>query len=164
MALDCYSITAPFSIDMPISGTLFESFSFKSGHLIIINYLFAALLACCVILGIMDGFFVCLVGPICFDLVGPRNASQAMGFLLAMISIPIMMGPMIGGEFILFRSYYKFKSVNSMINLHFKECKFKGLSIYHLIGYFNRMRVFMGRRIARKELLLKPSKDFKFFP
>ena len=45
----------------------------------------------------MDGCFVCLLGPIAFDIVGARNASQAMGFLLAMISIPLMMGPMIGG-------------------------------------------------------------------
>ena len=46
----------------------------------------------------MDGCFVCLLGPIAFDIVGARNASQAMGFLLAMISIPLMMGPMIGGK------------------------------------------------------------------
>ena len=47
----------------------------------------------------MDGCFVCLLGPIAFDIVGAQNASQAMGFLLAMISVPLMMGPMIGGKF-----------------------------------------------------------------
>ena len=52
----------------------------------------------CVVLGIMDGCFVCLLGPIAFDIVGAQNASQAMGFLLAMISVPLMMGPMIGGK------------------------------------------------------------------
>jgi MCP family monocarboxylic acid transporter-like MFS transporter 10 len=55
------------------------------------------LIGLCIILGIMDGCFVCLLGPIAFDIVGAQNASQAMGFLLAMISIPLMMGPMIGG-------------------------------------------------------------------
>ncbi|XP_067950664.1 monocarboxylate transporter 10-like [Watersipora subatra] len=58
---------------------------------------FEVLVVLCVILGVMDGCFVCLLGPIAFDLVGAQNASQAMGCLLAMISIPIMMGPMIGG-------------------------------------------------------------------
>lgn len=62
-------------------------------------YAFVSVLIClCIILGIMDGFFICLIGPIAFDLVGARNASQAMGFLLAMISIPLMIGPMIGGQ------------------------------------------------------------------
>lgn len=65
-------------------------------------FYFTVLIGLCLILGIMDGCFVCLLGPIAFDIVGAHNASQAMGFLLAMISIPLMMGPMIGGKRLLF--------------------------------------------------------------
>ncbi|KAF6041463.1 SLC16A10 [Bugula neritina] len=54
------------------------------------------LIGVCIVLGMMDGCFICLLGPIVFDLVGAKNASQAMGFLFAVISIPIMTGPMIG--------------------------------------------------------------------
>ena len=49
----------------------------------------------------MDGIFICLIGPIVFDLVGAQNASQGIGFILAMFSIPMMAGPFLGGEFIL---------------------------------------------------------------
>ncbi|XP_074650030.1 monocarboxylate transporter 10-like [Tubulanus polymorphus] len=51
----------------------------------------------CVIMGLCDGTFVCLLGPIAFDIVGPRGASQAMGFLLGLLSIPMTAGPPIAG-------------------------------------------------------------------
>ncbi|PAA90482.1 hypothetical protein BOX15_Mlig033110g1 [Macrostomum lignano] len=47
--------------------------------------------------GACDGTFVCMIGPIAFDLVGPTGASQAIGFLLQMISIPTTTGPLITG-------------------------------------------------------------------
>lgn len=48
-------------------------------------------------MGICDGVFVCLLGPIAFDIVGPGEASQAIGFLLGIFSIPFTAGPPIAG-------------------------------------------------------------------
>jgi MCP family monocarboxylic acid transporter-like MFS transporter 10 len=50
------------------------------------------------IMGICDGIFVCLLGPIAFDIVGPKGASQAVGFLLGLLSIPMTAGPPIAGR------------------------------------------------------------------
>lgn len=58
---------------------------------------FASLIAICLIMGICDGVFVCLLGPIAFDIVGHSNASQAIGFLLGVISVPMMVGPPVAG-------------------------------------------------------------------
>ncbi|KAG1649629.1 Monocarboxylate transporter 10 [Nymphon striatum] len=38
-----------------------------------------------------------LLGPIAFDIVGTKSASQAIGFLLGLCSIPLMVGPPIAG-------------------------------------------------------------------
>ncbi|XP_048771101.2 monocarboxylate transporter 10-like [Ostrea edulis] len=58
---------------------------------------FEGLIAICLILGICDGIFVCLLGPIAFDIVGPMEASQAIGFMLGGFSIPFTVGPPIAG-------------------------------------------------------------------
>ncbi|KAK3096944.1 hypothetical protein FSP39_005008 [Pinctada imbricata] len=58
---------------------------------------FEGLIAICLIMGICDGIFVCLLGPIAFDLVGPNQASQAIGFLLGIFSIPFTVGPPVAG-------------------------------------------------------------------
>ncbi|XP_062615581.1 monocarboxylate transporter 10-like [Saccostrea cucullata] len=58
---------------------------------------FEGLVAICLIMGICDGISVCLLGPIAFDLVGPQNASQAIGFMLGGFSIPFTVGPPIAG-------------------------------------------------------------------
>ena len=50
------------------------------------------------VMGICDGCFVCLLGPIALDIVGPKSVSQAIGFLLGLLSIPMMTGPPIAGE------------------------------------------------------------------
>lgn len=49
------------------------------------------------IMGVCDGCFVCLLGPIALDIVGPKSVSQAIGFLLGIISIPMMAGPPLAG-------------------------------------------------------------------
>lgn len=56
------------------------------------------LLAICVGLGIFDGCFIAVLGPIAFDLVGKEGAPQAIGFLLAFCSIPLTIGPPVAGE------------------------------------------------------------------
>ena len=54
---------------------------------------FEGLIAICLILGVCDGVFVCLLGPIAFDIVGPMEASQAIGFMLGGFSLPLTVGP-----------------------------------------------------------------------
>ena len=56
------------------------------------------LLVCCG-LGLFDGTFISLLGPIAFDLVGPENANQAIGLLLCFCSLPLTTGPPIAGNF-----------------------------------------------------------------
>lgn len=54
------------------------------------------LLVCCG-LGLFDGFFISLLGPIAFDLVGPEHANQAIGLLLCFCSLPLTVGPPMAG-------------------------------------------------------------------
>lgn len=55
------------------------------------------LLVCCG-LGLFDGTFISLLGPIAFDLVGPENANMAIGLLLCFCSLPLTTGPPIAGK------------------------------------------------------------------
>ncbi|XP_078619640.1 monocarboxylate transporter 10-like [Branchiostoma floridae x Branchiostoma japonicum] len=56
-----------------------------------------ALVCAVLVLGVFDGCFVALIGPIAFDLVGPEDASQAIGFLLGLASVPLTVGPPLAG-------------------------------------------------------------------
>lgn len=56
------------------------------------------LLIICCGLGLFDGCFISLLGPIAFDLVGPNDASQAIGFLLCFCSLPLTIGPPVAGK------------------------------------------------------------------
>ncbi|XP_052020280.1 monocarboxylate transporter 10 isoform X2 [Apodemus sylvaticus] len=58
---------------------------------------FGALIAVCLIMGLFDGCFISIMAPIAFELVGPQDASQAIGFLLGFMSIPMTVGPPIAG-------------------------------------------------------------------
>lgn len=58
---------------------------------------FEGLIAITLIMGICDGVFICMIGPIAFDIVGDKQASQALGFLFGMFSIPMSAGPPIAG-------------------------------------------------------------------
>ncbi|XP_011865071.1 PREDICTED: monocarboxylate transporter 10 isoform X2 [Vollenhovia emeryi] len=48
-------------------------------------------------MGLFDGCFISLLGPIAFDICGRNGATQAIGFLLGMCSIPLTVGPPIAG-------------------------------------------------------------------
>ena len=48
-------------------------------------------------MGLFDGCFISLLGPIAFDICGQKDAAQAIGFLLGMCSIPLTIGPPIAG-------------------------------------------------------------------
>uniref|UniRef100_A0A673FIV6 Solute carrier family 16 member 10 n=1 Tax=Sinocyclocheilus rhinocerous TaxID=307959 RepID=A0A673FIV6_9TELE len=51
----------------------------------------------CLLMGLFDGCFICIMAPIAFELVGSQNVSQAIGFLLGMMSVPMTVGPPIAG-------------------------------------------------------------------
>uniref|UniRef100_A0A8C0QHG8 Solute carrier family 16 member 10 n=1 Tax=Canis lupus familiaris TaxID=9615 RepID=A0A8C0QHG8_CANLF len=54
---------------------------------------FGALIAVCLIMGLFDGCFISIMAPIAFELVGAQDVSQAIGFLLGFMSIPMTVGP-----------------------------------------------------------------------
>ncbi|KAL0116713.1 hypothetical protein PUN28_009964 [Cardiocondyla obscurior] len=58
---------------------------------------FLMLLAISLGMGLFDGCFISLLGPIAFDICGREGATQAIGFLLGMCSIPLTIGPPIAG-------------------------------------------------------------------
>ncbi|XP_045150546.1 monocarboxylate transporter 10 [Echinops telfairi] len=58
---------------------------------------FGALIAVCLIMGLFDGCFISIMAPIAFELVGDRDVSQAIGFLLGFMSVPMTVGPPIAG-------------------------------------------------------------------
>lgn len=60
---------------------------------------FGALIAVCLIMGLFDGCFISIMAPIAFELVGPQDVSQAIGFLLGFMSIPMTVGPPIAGKY-----------------------------------------------------------------
>ncbi|MBN3295105.1 monocarboxylate transporter 10 [Amia ocellicauda] len=59
--------------------------------------IFGGLIAVCLLMGLFDGCFICIMAPIAFELVGSQNVSQAIGFLLGMMSVPMTVGPPIAG-------------------------------------------------------------------
>ncbi|XP_068867079.1 monocarboxylate transporter 10 [Aphelocoma coerulescens] len=58
---------------------------------------FGALVAVCLFMGLFDGCFICIMAPIAFELVGAQDVSQAIGFLLGLMSVPMTVGPPIAG-------------------------------------------------------------------
>jgi hypothetical protein len=49
-------------------------------------------------MGLFDGCFISLLGPIAFEICGQEGATQAIGFLLGLCSIPLTVGPPIAGK------------------------------------------------------------------
>ena len=66
---------------------------------------FEVLIVICLVMGLCDGLFICLLGPIAFDLVGETGASQALGFLFAIFSLPMTVGPPLAGEGLILFSF-----------------------------------------------------------
>ncbi|XP_055544353.1 monocarboxylate transporter 10 [Wyeomyia smithii] len=58
---------------------------------------FPLLLCIALAMGLFDGCFISLLGPIAYDICGPRGATQAIGFLLGLCSVPLTVGPPIAG-------------------------------------------------------------------
>ncbi|XP_049446244.1 monocarboxylate transporter 10 [Epinephelus fuscoguttatus] len=59
--------------------------------------IFGGLIAVCLLMGLFDGCFICIMAPIAFELVGAKDVSQAIGFLLGLMSVPMTVGPPIAG-------------------------------------------------------------------
>nr|XP_046228431.1 monocarboxylate transporter 10 [Scatophagus argus] len=59
--------------------------------------IFGGLIAVCLLMGLFDGCFICIMAPIAFELVGPNDVSQAIGSLLGLMSVPMTVGPPIAG-------------------------------------------------------------------
>lgn len=58
---------------------------------------FTWLLIITLVMGLFDGCFIALLGPVAFDLCGQEGATQAIGFLLGLCSLPLTFGPPIAG-------------------------------------------------------------------
>ena len=76
-------------------ANVFEVFSKLLSIFIKLN--FQVLVVMCCILGLFDGVFITMIGPVAYDICGPKGAGQAIGFLLAMCSIPLTIGPPVAG-------------------------------------------------------------------
>lgn len=95
-------ISGPLSDHPRVNGVFIQQLAFLMigvcTTLLPICVHFPALLVNVSLMGIFDGFFVCMMGPVAFDLVGPRKASQALGFVLGSMSIPMTVGPPVAGK------------------------------------------------------------------
>lgn len=60
--------------------------------------IFGGLIAVCLLMGLFDGCFISIMAPIAFELVGSEDVSQAIGFLLGLMSVPMTVGPPIAGR------------------------------------------------------------------
>ncbi|CAF91794.1 unnamed protein product, partial [Tetraodon nigroviridis] len=58
---------------------------------------FGGLIAVCLLMGLFDGCFISIMAPIAFELVGANDVSQAIGFLLGLMSVPMTVGPPVAG-------------------------------------------------------------------
>lgn len=59
---------------------------------------FELLIVIALFMGLFDGCFISLLGPIAFEICGQKGATQAIGFLLGLCSIPLTVGPPIAGK------------------------------------------------------------------
>ena len=59
---------------------------------------YTSLVILSLILGAFDGCYSALLGPIAVHICGPLGASQAIGFILGLTSIPFMLGPLLAGD------------------------------------------------------------------
>lgn len=48
-------------------------------------------------MGLFDGAFIALIGPIAFELVGSAHAAQAIGCMLGLAAFPLSVGPPVAG-------------------------------------------------------------------
>ncbi|XP_034939541.1 monocarboxylate transporter 10 isoform X2 [Chelonus insularis] len=89
--------------DLPkVNRILLQQISFISIGVLMIVLPFtppywAILIIIALLFGLFDGCFISLLGPIAFDFCGKAGATQAIGFLLGICSIPLTIGPPVAG-------------------------------------------------------------------
>ncbi|KAI5646040.1 major facilitator superfamily domain-containing protein [Phthorimaea operculella] len=59
--------------------------------------IFGIVVAISLCMGLFDGGFIALIGPIAFELVGTGHAAQAIGCMLGLAAVPLSIGPSIAG-------------------------------------------------------------------
>lgn len=62
-------------------------------------------------MGLFDGAFISLIGPIAFELCGSAYASQAIGCMLGLAAVPLSIGPLIAAEILARTGAYKWPFV-----------------------------------------------------
>ncbi|NXU59296.1 MOT8 protein, partial [Turnix velox] len=58
---------------------------------------FESVIVICLFLGLCDGCFTTIMAPVAFELVGPMQASQAIGYLMGLMAVPMTAGSPIAG-------------------------------------------------------------------
>ncbi|KAI0224011.1 Monocarboxylate transporter 10 [Lamellibrachia satsuma] len=58
---------------------------------------FTMLVVIVAIMGFCDGCFICMMGPIAFDLLGTEGALQGLGAVLGLMAFPMTIGPPVAG-------------------------------------------------------------------
>jgi len=58
---------------------------------------FEGVIVICLFLGLCDGCFTTIMAPVAFELVGPMQASQAIGYLMGLMAVPMTAGTPIAG-------------------------------------------------------------------
>ncbi|GIX74038.1 monocarboxylate transporter 10 [Caerostris extrusa] len=86
----------PFINRIMLQQVAFMSIGVLTMVLVVARY-FELLIVICLFMGLFDGCFISLLGPIAFDVVGQKGASQAIGFLLGFCSVPLTVGPPVAG-------------------------------------------------------------------
>ena len=61
------------------------------------EYSYTALIVFCMLFGIFDGCFPTLKQPTAAYIIGVQGSTQAIGFLLGIVTIPLKIGPFIAG-------------------------------------------------------------------
>ncbi|XP_071955205.1 monocarboxylate transporter 10-like [Antedon mediterranea] len=60
------------------------------------------------VMGVFDGCFVSMMGPVAYNVVGKDRMGQALGYVLGLMSIPMMVGPPIAGIIFSHTGSYEF--------------------------------------------------------
>lgn len=61
------------------------------------GFAFYALVIFSLLMGLFDGCFITMFGPIAFEICGPQGASQGIGFILGLNSVSLTIGPLVAG-------------------------------------------------------------------
>lgn len=61
------------------------------------GFAFYALIIMTLLMGLFDGCFITMFGPIAYEICGPHGASQGIGFILGLNSVSLTIGPLVAG-------------------------------------------------------------------